>query len=825
LRYSLFFSAPLFAALVYAGARPIGRLPALGPLLEPAHGIWASARGTEFPDHALARIPGLRDSVRVVYDDRGVPHIFASSEGDLFRALGFVVARDRLFQMELQTRATAGTLTELVGRAALRQDVRSRRLGLAWGAEQRFAALDPRGETIDALRAYADGVNALIQSLGTAGVPLEHKLLGSRPMAWDPVYSLYLLSRMSLTLAYDEDELRLARVQALVGQAAAESVFPVNSSIRQPIQPYGSGVSVVPSGIAPPGAADSSALESASAIARVLDDLRVRNGELAVGSNNWAVAPSRSATGHALLAGDPHLELTLPSIWYEVHLVIPGRLDVYGVTIPGAPIVTIGFNRDIAWTFTNTGADVVDLYHETVDDSIAPGNYLLDGRWHPVSRTVEVFRDRSGAELSRDTLYRTHRGPLRSEGGRWLSMHWTALDTIGTAGQLGTFAAAAKARSVDEFFAGSANYPVPAQNMIVADRSGNIGIRSTGRYPIRPGNGLGTVVRDGSSRSSDWVGNLPLERYPQAINPAQGFLVSANQQPVDPRDNPAYLGSNWPAPWRALRINALLAGDSGHTLESMRAIQTDAGSARVDAILPAMLDAASSPMADADSREAARLLRDWNRSYRSNDNRAVLFERVMSQLNAKLWDELVPPDDTSGRRVASPSTEMIAVLLMDSTNGWWDVRGTPAVERRDEILRAAMAAGLRDARARWGEPGDERWLWGKASPRNIYHLLRIPSFSETGLSADGGPSTISPRDDDGTHGASWRMIVELGPVPSARVIYPGGQSGNPVSARYADRIPRWLRGELDTPLVPTTASDIPGGRISSTLTILPRVNR
>lgn len=805
-------------------ARPVGRLPALGTFLDPVHGIWGTARTAELPRDATANIPGMRAPVDVRYDDRGVPHIFAANEDDAYRAMGYVVARDRLFQLELQTRATAGTLTELVGPAALDQDVRARRLGLRWGAERRFRALDPESSTARAIAAYADGVNAYIDQLPAAEVPLEFKVLGKRPMRWRPEYALYLLSRMSLTLAYADDELKLARVQALVGREAAEALFPINSPYQQPIQPNGQGVTMIPRVIPPPGAPDSSGLDAPRALAALGDDeLSARGGDVTLGSNNWAVAPGRSRSGHALLAGDPHLELTLPSIWYEIHLVVPGALDVYGVTIPGAPMVIIGFNRDIAWSFTNTGADVMDLYAETVDDGARPTRYLLDGTWRPLTVTVERFADRDGEPLGADTVRFTHRGPIRHVGNEWLSMHWTALDTAGTAGQLGAFAAANRAHDVREFMAGTATFPVPAQNMIVADRKGSIGIRSTGMYPIRPGDGRGTAVRDGSASASDWTGAVPLAEYPQAVDPPQGWLASANQQPVDPRVNPRYLGSDWAAPWRAIRINELLRADPAMTPAAMQRMQTDAGSARADALLPPLLAAGQAPGADPDAREAAQLLAGWPRRYTRDDRLAVLFEAVLAQLADRLWDELQPRRAGPGtHRVATPGSDVVAELLADSASAWWDDRRTATVEGRDDILRASLGAGLRDVRARYGPPGNARWAWGTASPRHFYHLLRIPSFSETGRAADGGPATISPRDEDGTHGASWRMVVELGPQVRARVIYPGGQSGNPASRRYADRLPAWLRGDLEAPRVPASPVALPADQVSATLRLVPR---
>ena len=208
-----------------------------------------------------------------------------------------------------------------------------------------------------------------------------------------------------------------------------------------------------------------------------LTDLLTR-GEAVVGSNNWAVAPGRSASGHALLAGDPHLELTLPSIWYEAHLVVPGELDVYGVTFPLAPIVPIGFNRDVAWTMTNTGNDVVDYYRETVDDTLRPRKYLVDGEWRDLELREEMFHLWDGTTIARDTMYATHRGPLLETSLGWMSQRWTARDP---SDEGSAFRSAMRASGSANFYERTAGYRTPAQNMLTADRNGNIGDRKSTR--------------------------------------------------------------------------------------------------------------------------------------------------------------------------------------------------------------------------------------------------------------------------------------------------------------------------------------------------------
>ncbi len=801
-----------------AAARPVGPLPALGPLLDPTRGVWAAARA---PADASPALRGLSAPVRVQYDDRRVPHVFAATEEDAYRALGYVVARDRLLQLQVQALAAGGRLTELAGARALPLDRETRGLGLTRAAVQaRLASASTESGRI--LAAYADGVNAWIDALAPAQLPLEFKLLGRRPERWTAIRSLELMGRMGYTLAYDAPEADRAAVAARVGAAAAASLFPEREPIVEPIQPSPNTPRIDAARLAPPGAPDTAAARLAAAHAAFFP---TRDRTLAPeerpqrASNNWAVAPRRTAAGRALLAGDPHLELTLPSIWYEAHLVVPGRLDVYGVTIPGLPGIVIGFNRDVAWTFTNTGADVLDYWAEEVDDPARPTRYLVDRRWRPIETRVETYRTANGEIVAVDTLRFTHRGPLRRDttlapnaAPRWLSMRWTVLEPSDALAAFRTGARATSARAFLDALA--AGYFAPAQNMLAADRGGTIAIRSTGHYPIRAGDGSGFVVRDGRTAAADWRGWLPLERYPQAFDPAQGFLTSANQQPIDPTTTSDFWGGGYD-PWRALRINALLRADSAVTPETMRRWQTDPGSERANLFAPhfvraAARAAAAGGPAAARAREAGRLLAQWDRRYVRESPRAALFEAAMRELTDRTWDELRGAD---GRRVASPGSAILAQLLADSTSPWWDDRRTRGrVEDRDALLATALVAAHDSLVAQRGAPDAGGWTWGRVRHANINHLLRIPALSRLELPVQGGPSTLSPSAGTGTHGASWRMVVELGPDVRAWVTYPGGQTGDPASPHYTDRLPRWLAGELEPARVPRAPDALPAAQ-------------
>jgi len=837
----------VLAGLLHVAYRRVGPVPPLGTFLDPVHGVWATATQADFPDGTI-EIPGTTDSVRIVFDGRGVPHIFAGTVEDAVRALGYVHAYHRLFQMELQTRATAGRLSEWLGRRALDLDREQRRLGLPWAAERERAALDSTSELGRVLLAYAEGVNARIDELGSRDLPFEYRLLGVGPEPWDVLNTFLFMQRMGHTLSYLTLEFEYARARERFGEAIADALMPRNSPIQEPIVPsrrpmptldpvelpgvvagvagsggatHASPVVAEAAAVAKPPAGPPARLTAVSSPPVPLAAYAARGDAGGDGtgvasrlapppagpparlpafeaSNNWVVSGKRTAEGYPLLAGDPHLGLTLPSIWYEAHLVVPGRLDVYGVTFPGTPVVAIGFNRDVAWSFTNTGADALDFYAEVLDDSVRPTQYRLDGEWQPLARRIEQYRGMGGRVIATDTIYFTHRGPVRRTERGPLSMRWTMLEGSNPVAALWDIA---DVHSVDEWLTAMRAYRAPIQNGVVADRAGDIAVLSAGEYPIRPAGGDGRVIWDGTASSSDWEGFLRPERQPFARNPAQGYLASANQQPVDPRADRDYLGADWPPPWRAMRINQLLRADSAVTPDAMRRFQTDPGSARADWFVPAFLEAVArerhAERASPEAIAAASRLAEWNRRYTKDNERAVLFEEAMRALRWLLWDELAS-DDGNGL-VLSPSETVTAGLLAAPRNPWWDDRRTgDHVETRDEILATALAQGYAATRERYGDPAAGGWRWDRVRHANIWHPLRVEALSATDIPIQGGPGTLNPSSGMGTFGASWRMVVQLGPEVHGWGVYPGGQSGNPLSPWYRDRVSRWAEGELDS---------------------------
>ncbi|MEO0425332.1 MAG: penicillin acylase family protein [Pseudomonadota bacterium] len=800
----------VLAGLIAIGLRPVGPLPPLGPLLNPLTGVWSVARQARPQAVSTEVIPTLDGPVEVHVDAHGVPHIRATTLLDAIRALGFMQASDRLLQLEIQTRATAGTLTELLGERVLPIDREQRRLGLAWSAKRAWEALPDTSLDRALYEALAEGINARIDTLGEADRPFEYHFLNRAPQRWDPLRSVLLERRMAYTLSYSDSDLWRLRASALVGESAANALYPVDSPLQEPVQPRRTPGTQANDRLPLPASPDADLLQQADALlAAVPPPVAVPDG-MVLGSNNWAVAASRSTSGHALLAGDPHLSLTLPSIWYEAHIVVEEEgLDVHGVSIPGIPGIVIGYTPQVAWSMTNNAADVVDYYAETLDDTSAPSRYELDGEWQPLESTTEQFFGPDGVLLEEYTQHYTHRGPLYVTQEGALSMRWLALEQGASPT---SFLDAALAGDVDELMEAFASFATPSQNFIMADVGGRIAIRSTGLFPIRPSleaqagsegplepqdGGDGRLIRDGSTRASDWLGYWPLDRYPQAVDPDQGYLASANQQPLDPADDPAYLGNNWTSPWRALRINRLLREAPGPlSAEDLRQFQTDPGNEKALRFVPFFTAAA-----DQSLQAPAAMLAAWDGEYLADAPEPLLFETAFSNLKRLLWDELrfdAAPDRGLPRPPWPREAVVWALAENDPTSAWWDRVDTPAVEQRDDLLRAALSSAWGELRAAHGEPEDGGWAWRLHRHANVKHLARFPGLGRLELESLGaGPGNLNPSSGDGTHGASWRMVVELtAEGPEAYVTYPGGQSGNPASIHYDDRLAGWQQGHL-----------------------------
>ncbi|HMB90401.1 MAG TPA: penicillin acylase family protein, partial [Rhodothermales bacterium] len=487
--------------------------------------------------------------------------------------------------------------------------------------------------------------------------------------------------------------------------------------------------------------------------------------------NNWVAHGTRTATGAPILAGDMHLSVTLPSIWYEVHLVTP-TMNTYGVTTPGTPLPVEAFTDHVAWAFTNTGADVIDHYALELDSTGTRYRYddgFRDLRMEPDTILV------AHSDPVIDTIYFSHWGPVMMDGEEAVALRWAAHEPSRTMTALWGMH---HARNLSEFEDALRYWDTPMQNIAQADVDGNIAIRSTGFLPIRrSGNGVGLL--DGSTDEAEWVGRVPFEELPHSNNPAQGFLSSANQQPTD-ASYPYYLGHDWRSSYRSLRIDSLLRGKSDHTVEDFQRYQADVHAMQYELFVP-LLDSLTDLSSRADSLR--QLLAGWDGNATVDRPEPLVLDEFLDALTRFAWDE------SAFQRARRPAQYVLYGLLVNEpASPWLDIKNTTMREDASALLRYTLNATADTLEARYGW-GVANWRWGDYHHIVFKHLTQSSALGALWrgpVEYPGFASTLSPAGRrETTHTASWRVVVDFSQTPPVGYgMYPGGQSGNPFSPLY-----------------------------------------
>ena len=798
--FLLLLASATFVALDRAWPAAGARIPPAGRLA----GIWVVPAASRTGPPSRATVAGLRDAVQVVWDDREIPHVFANNEHDLYVAQGWLVARHRLWQMDFQTLAAEGRLAEAVGASALTRDRRQRRLGMTVAMEHAVEATREDPEAWAALQAFAVGVNAWIDDLDPRNRPLEYKILHDRPRRWSAERSVIALRSMSEVLSLSRDDLSQSIARERLGRETVESLFPTRAPFADPIIPRDTVWSFDPVPIPEPATSfpDPSALvegpDPESPDEAALEHDLAEERWAAMASNNWAVAGRRTATGRPILAGDPHLPLSLPSVWYEVQLHAPG-IDVYGVTLPGVPGVIIGFNREFAWSMTNGHSDVVDWRTiEFRDETMR--EYRHDGGWRDVTWREETIRVRNDDAVVERVPW-THHGPVPAPPGvppaeSWIprncALRWTGHDR---SSEVSAILQLDRARDLSDIDAVARRFGVPGQNVAFASRSGRIGIVHAGRLPVR-WDEQGRYVGDGADPAFDWHGFIPPDHLPAVIDPERGFVGSANQSPTD-ASYPYWLGWSYGAWERGARIHELLSVAENVRPEDMLAMQTDVVSEFARTLLPAML-AHLGPDGERPETETRILddLRSWDGGYRANSPLPTVFDRWQRALADAIWGDEFATND--GRPAPRPHRDVTAATVIGGASPWFDDRRTAETETLDDLVRPSFERAVEDLMTRHG-PYGETWNWGQVRSTAIRHLAQFPGFGVEGLAVDGQYGVL--RAVTGSSGPSWRMVVELGDPMRAWGEYPGGQNGDPASTRYTDGIDAWVDGRVRELLV------------------------
>lgn len=817
----------LAAAAFWALDNRHGAFPALGRLLDPFGGFWQNGGRLDRVPPSIA-LPGLHGEVRLAWDDRRVPHIFAADDHDLFLAQGYVAASLRLWQMDIQALATAGRLAEVAGPSALRQDIFNRRFGLPAAAEAAARAFAADAATREALEAFAAGVNALIREIGRRRLPVEFKILDYRPEPWSAYKCALLLKAMAYALTSFNRDAAMTRLLEQGGRwpAALEGLFPAAPPLVEPVIPPGTafdfalrrvadpGRPAAPAGTSGPGiggarpeAGEPGDVQSGPLAAPALGP-PVRRTEPGLGSNNWAVAGRLTRGGHPILCNDMHLELSLPAVWYEIQLAAPG-INVRGVAFPAAPLVVAGFNENVAWGFTNGTDDVLDWYRIAFRDD-THAEYLYGGAWRRAEVREERFKVRGGREAV-DRVVTTVHGPVVRWPGEpafaamdvpeGAALRWTGHDP---SNEFATLNALDRARDYDDYVTALEGWSSPSQNFAFAARDGTIALWHNGRFPLRRP-GQGRFVLNGADPADDWAGWVPHDRLPHVKDPARGFVSSANQAAVD-ATYPCDLGRDFASYERGARINELLRAARAVAPEDMVRMQTDVVDIRARTVVPRLAELLGPAAGTEAEKRSVEELRAWNFEARAASIGPSIFRELWNELERLTWDDEAGGE--AGRMVRPASQILVDLIVNDPGSAWFDDQATPGREDLAAIAVRAFRGAVASLEARRG-PFGTAWRWGLVKGTEIRHLGHIPGFGLK-LDVDGAGQVINAIST--VWAPSWRMVVELGPEVRAWGNYPGGQSGDPGSRFYADRVPDWAVGR-SYELVFLRSADAPDPRI------------
>ena len=727
-------------------------------------------------------VSGPTAPVEILRDDFGIPHIIAESLNDAYFGLGFVHAQDRMFQMEQQRRLSQGRLSEVLGSSTLEYDRFLRLLDLHRAAQASVAALDPA--TRESLNAYAAGVNAFIGTHDGALSPEFTLLLAADPAPWSAADSIAWLKVMALHLSgnWREEALRAAMIDE-IGAEKTASFFPD-----------------VPA--ATPSILDAAEGRAFYDLSSLLNDLLPPAGN---GSNNWVVDGTHTSSGMPLLANDPHLGFSIPAIWYLAHLEAPG-LSVAGATLPGIPLVIVGTNGEIAWGVTNTGPDTQDLFIERLvpeDNS----RYLTPDGSESFAGREEVIEVRFGEDVTVSMLETRH-GPVLTgirdqvDGlvgdDEAIALSWTMLQDDDRTIEAGL--ALHTASNWPEFVASARPYAGPQQNIVYADRRGNIGLLAPATIPIRS-SGDGLIPVPGWTGESDWIGAIPFHDLPGTFNPETGMIATANDKLVA-QDYPYLLGHQWQPGYRAGRIRDLLAERSDHDVASFRSMQLDEASLFAMAMLSYALEAVPQ---SANGKTLQGMLANWDGDMAADSAAPTVYQAWYRELTRAIY-----ADDLGELFHDAWWFKPVFVLdvMQADPHGWCLNAETGAETSCADLAGIAFDEAAAFLIERFGaDPAG--WQWGDVHGLKLRHRLYgmipgIDAMTGVDLPMGGDRFTVSTsgfvfnsdsRAFATVHGPVLRAVVDLAePVTGYFVILPG-QSGNPFSPYYDNLVERWYAND------------------------------
>jgi penicillin G amidase len=763
-------------------------LPApLGKLLSPQHGVWQSAEPASENFSADLTFPQLSGKVDVYLDDRLVPHIFAEQENDAYFVQGFIHAKFRLWQMELQTFAAGGRASEILGEKGLEHDREFRRLGMVYAAEIALQEVDKDPVIKAVYDAYTAGVNAYIETLTESSLPFEYKLIGYKPEKWTNLKTALFLKYMCYDLASHDDDFEMTNAKSFFNADDFAKLFPAIQDSLDPIIPKGTVFEKQKIFPVAPLNADSAYLNSHElAVSESLKPDREN------GSNNWAVSGSKTKSGAPILCNDPHLGLNLPSLWYEVQISTP-TFNAYGVSFPGAPGVIIGFNDSCAFGFTNGGRDVRDYFEIKFKDD-SRKEYSFNGQWMQTTFRIDTIKIKNKPDfidsvayvkLGNDVcpvMYDKSFSGGRNTNNKYYAVRWKAHDA---SNELKIFNMLNHAKNYADYAAAVTNLHTPGQNCVFACKSGDIAIRTQGEWPAK-WKGQGDFVMPGYDSSYLWQGMIPQDEVPYQYNPERGFVSSANQKPVE-ETYPYYLGRAYPM-YRGFEINRRLKAMTAITPQDMMALQTSNYNAFAEMAMPLFLKNIKESDLKSDEKKYLEYLRTWDLKNDADSKGATVFELLWNNFADTVFnDEYAKAPKVVMRPFES---SLLEALLKDTAYKFLDNINTALKETMaDEVTMAFKKTANALAKA----ANEGRLDWGKYKATHIDHLTKLPALSKLNLGVGGGVHNINATKDK--HGPSWRMVISLTAKTEAYGVYPGGQSGNPGSKYYDSFVNQWAAGK------------------------------
>ncbi len=744
------------------------------------------------PDYnAEVKLEGMLGQVTVYRDAYAVPHIYAENEEDLYRATGYVMAQDRLWQMDLFRRATTGRLSEIFGTDLVETDLLMRALRIP--EKSRMVLGRQSKEILECLEAFSDGVNQFIEK-NRNELPLEFSLLGYKPEDWAPEHSLNLIGYMAWDLAFPwKSETLVFKIEQKIGPDNPKLIELIPDLSLQKFLGY------------PEFRLEKIELDLNTMLLESSHKLEELGLVVFSGSNNWAVSGKKSTTGKPLFANDIHLDLFVPGIWYQMHQVIEGELNVTGVCLAGAPSVVAGHNQSIAWGMTNAMVDDMDFYLETIHPE-NPDLYMFNGEWREMDvRTEKILI--KGGDIAEKTLRFTHRGPIisgfKNLGEHALSMRWIGNEF---SNEVYSVYWLNRARNWEEFKHAAKNFFSISQNINYADVDGNIGLYCCGGVPIRKGEGH--FVFPGETDEYDWKGFVRFEELPHVYNPESGYVSSANNRATD-EIYPYYISTWFLPPHRIERIREMLEAKEKLSIDDFKSMHADLHSALVDDILGDILgelkhlEDLSPP-----EREAMGLLMSWPGELTEDSAAAAVFEKMIFHLTKnltqdELGDELL--DDLLGSQVLYLN---LLVKLFGAKHSLWcdDVNTTEIEEDFSQVVLRSFRDTVQDLVMDRGE-NPEDWEWGKIHKLHLAHpigsvkiLDRVFRLNRGPFPVGGSFHTVCPffysfKDFVSKSGASHRHIYSLANWDESWTVIPTGVSGVPSSPHYCDQTSLYLKNQ------------------------------